>query len=210
GERSRRPSSRRAPATQRAPGAASGGGPRDLRRQRIPRRRDGRDRRPRGRLETGPVPALPREDGALPGAAGPVLRERRGRRAPGAGLDRGQQGTRGRHGGGVLHLRGRRASRLPAGVRERPHQRAPGTRAGRACHRAHVRSGRRSHRGRHRAASRRGAVARGEPGGHGAGERPLLAVRRRAAGQGGGCGAGVRLGLARHPRLPAHRRTPGL
>ena len=51
-------------------------------------------------------------------------------------------------------------------------------------------------------------AARGLPGGNGPGQRAVLAARRPAAiSQAGRGRAGRRAGLARHPRLPPHRRA---
>ena len=60
------------------PQATARGRPGGVRRQRLPRRRDGRHRRPRRRVQTGAVPALPGQARPLPRAA----------RHPGRGADR--------------------------------------------------------------------------------------------------------------------------
>ena len=96
----------------------------------LPRRRHGRDRRPRRRLQTGALPALPRQARPLPRAAGPALRRARRRlvRAALASTHDNKQRV-GRHDRGVLRVRRPRRGAVPAGVRVRPDQRGRGPRA---------------------------------------------------------------------------------
>lgn len=130
---------RRAPGRQRSPrhttaavGAArptAGSGPIRLRRARLSRRRDGRDRRPGRGVQARPLPALPRQVRALPRPARRGRSRDRRRRARGDEQRHRQQGARQGDRRGLLLLRRPRGRLLPPRLRVRPRERPAGARA---------------------------------------------------------------------------------
>ncbi len=128
-----RPRPRRPAAPLGPPQATARRGPAGLRRQRLPRRGDGRHRRAGRGVQAGALPALPGQARAVPRPARHPGRDaaRRGHRR--AGRHRRQPRAHPRRAHRLLRLRRpqRRRRRVPAHLRDRPGQRAGRARPGR-------------------------------------------------------------------------------